>query len=195
MVAEAKAALESGHAVVIGLQSTGEAAADAAGLRPGTPCALLSTTRTMLAHFLEAHFPTKMAVPAGVLDASGGSEVVVIDEEEGGGGASPAPAATWGQGGEDPELVAAKEGLLARVAALQLPPNFLDLLIDQLGGAKAVAEMTGAAGSGGGVGGGGGRLPVALWPISRAQFYKSSRPCSSTCFYFGNVAAWPCLSP
>ena len=35
VVAEARRALEEGHCVVIGLQSTGEAAADALGLEPG----------------------------------------------------------------------------------------------------------------------------------------------------------------
>lgn len=44
------------------------------------------------------------------------------------------------------ECAAMKAALLARIAALRLPPNFLDHLIDELGGPKAVAEMTGRRG-------------------------------------------------
>lgn len=39
-----------------------------------------------------------------------------------------------------------KAALLQRVAALKLPPNFLDQLIDSLSGPKKVAEMTGRRG-------------------------------------------------
>lgn len=57
VVPEAKKALSDGCAVVIGLQTTGEAAADALGLEPGQACGWVSTTREMLRRFVEAHFP------------------------------------------------------------------------------------------------------------------------------------------
>lgn len=47
---------------------------------------------------------------------------------------------------EDPTCAQLKAALLARCAALPLPPNFLDELIDELGGPQAVAEMTGGWG-------------------------------------------------
>ena len=43
--------------MVIGLQTTGEAAADALGLAPGQACGSVSPTREMLGRFIEAHFP------------------------------------------------------------------------------------------------------------------------------------------
>ena len=59
MVEEAKRALATGHAVVIGLQATGEAAADAMALEPGEPCGWVSVTREMLLRFVDLHFPTQ----------------------------------------------------------------------------------------------------------------------------------------
>ena len=57
IVPEAKKALAEGCAVVIGLQTTGEAAADALGLEPGQACGSVSTTREMLSRFVQTHFP------------------------------------------------------------------------------------------------------------------------------------------
>ena len=44
---------------------------------------------------------------------------------------------------ENAECVEARRILLAQAEDLNLPPNFLDQLIDELGGTAAVAEMTG----------------------------------------------------
>lgn len=43
-----------------------------------------------------------------------------------------------------PQCLALRETLLASIQAAQLPPNFLDELVDALGSAQNVAEMTGA---------------------------------------------------
>lgn len=59
MVPEARKALEQGCTVVIGLQTTGEAAADSMGLEPGMSCGSVSTTKQMLWHFVATHFPLK----------------------------------------------------------------------------------------------------------------------------------------
>ena len=42
---------------MIGLQSTGEAAADALGLEPGPVPGFVSTTKELLARFVATHFP------------------------------------------------------------------------------------------------------------------------------------------
>ncbi len=57
VVPEAKVALDEGCAVVIGLQTTGEAAADSMGLEPGQSCGSVSTTKQMLRQFVATHFP------------------------------------------------------------------------------------------------------------------------------------------
>ena len=59
VVEEAKRALAAGQAVVIGLQATGEAAADALALVPGEPCGWISVTREVLLRFVTLHFPTR----------------------------------------------------------------------------------------------------------------------------------------
>ena len=59
MIQEAQRALSDGCAVVIGLQTTGEAAADALGLQPGQACGFTSTTKEMLQRFVATHFPTQ----------------------------------------------------------------------------------------------------------------------------------------
>ena len=59
VTAEAQAALAAGQAVVIGLQSTGEAAADAMQLEPGQTCGFVSTTRELLTRFVAQHFPVR----------------------------------------------------------------------------------------------------------------------------------------
>lgn len=59
VAAEAQAALAAGQAVVIGLQSTGEAAADAMQLEPGQTCGFVSTTRELVTRFVAQHFPVR----------------------------------------------------------------------------------------------------------------------------------------
>ena len=59
VIEEAKKAISEGCAVVIGLQTTGEAAADALGLQHGQVCGFTSTTSEMLQRFVTTHFPVR----------------------------------------------------------------------------------------------------------------------------------------
>ncbi|EIE19331.1 hypothetical protein COCSUDRAFT_19644, partial [Coccomyxa subellipsoidea C-169] len=147
VVPEAKKALAEGCAVVIGLQTTGEAAADAMGLEPGQACGWVSTTREMLHRFVETHFPVLRETAKGgahlSFHSSGITKLQFVDAGKG----SIQPQA--GQPERQPvvqEAAELKVALLERIAALKLPPNFLDQLIDSLGGPKKVAEMTGRRG-------------------------------------------------
>ncbi|KAI3433451.1 hypothetical protein D9Q98_003264 [Chlorella vulgaris] len=151
VVKEAKEALAAGYAVVIGLQSTGEAATDSLHLQPGDVCGFISTTRQMLVQFVEAHFPTTLALeqqqPEGEGEGGQHSGAAAADS----GGMSPShqqqqqaeQQQQQGGGEGDATSVQLKASMLERIADLDLPPNFLDQLIDELGGAGNVAEMTG----------------------------------------------------
>lgn len=55
----------------------------------------------------------------------------------------PPPVASVEVEVEDEQCLSLKSALLQRIAELDLPPNFLDKIIDELGGPSKVAEMTG----------------------------------------------------
>jgi C-terminal domain on Strawberry notch homologue/P-loop containing NTP hydrolase pore-1/UBA/TS-N domain len=167
IVEEVKQAIDEGNAVVIGLQSTGEAAADALELQLGDSCGWISVTKSILLQFVHNHFPTTKTAsnapslsPMDGMVLNNGSYGDTIDisnngEDEfstmptlAGAAAAPAIAAATANAAapvvETDELsVSLKEQMLQRIRALDLPPNFLDELIDKLGGKNAVAEMTG----------------------------------------------------
>ena len=152
--------------MVIGLQSTGEAAADSLHLEPGVSTGFISTCRQLMLQFVEHHFPTTLALDhqqqqqAGQDPEEAHGQQVWGQGGSGSGDASPGGSASLsaqgqqglaggggGGGGqvgeEDATSAQLKQSILERIAALELPPNFLDELIDKLGGASAVAEMTG----------------------------------------------------
>ncbi|XP_076442125.1 uncharacterized protein LOC143281076 isoform X2 [Babylonia areolata] len=118
VVKEAKAALEAGHCVVIGLQSTGEAALDTDLLlhQLDGPSKFISVCREIIRSFIRGNFPThKVGNP--------GTEPV-----------------------EDDWSAKAKQMLVNFAEQISLPDSPLDELIDKLGGPDRVAEMTGRKG-------------------------------------------------
>lgn len=106
---------------------------------PPCRCGFISTCRQLLQHFVEAHFPTNKALE--VRAAAGAAGATEQGWYDGGDGSE----STWQaasedaspgqqrqqQGGqaageEDPTSAELKAAMQERIAALDLPPNFLD---------------------------------------------------------------------
>jgi len=146
VIAKANEALARGHCVVIGLQTTGESQDASADLKFGedvTQWGFLSTTREMLVSFLSTHFPTEIR---GASDGAAAEKKLPSDWVDDGNTEYSGRFHTDAPVLVDRELVDAREELIKKVCELQLPGNFLDSLIDGLGGADQVAELTGRSG-------------------------------------------------
>ncbi len=85
VVAEAREALAADECVVIGLQSTGEAAADAVGLEPGPVAGFVSPTKEMLLRFVRQHFPVRGPAADGPAAASVAAAMAAAAAGGGGG--------------------------------------------------------------------------------------------------------------
>jgi hypothetical protein len=170
VIDEVRAALEGGMCAVIGLQSTGEAATTTLELAPGSVTPFVSVCREMLSRFVRDHFPVHIqqeGADGRGGDGGAGAPIAFPDDEaaeappEPPASASSAKAAAGGGAATDkkaaaaaaaaarallpvcPTCAAMKAALLDDVAALDLPDNPVDALIDALGGPERVAEMTG----------------------------------------------------
>ena len=183
LVERVRAALADGYAVVIGLQSTGEAALERAVASDGDLRAPISLCAAMLLGFVESHFPVTATADAKLDKELARAEAALLEArhalavsraalatarglamqeaqaavahatrmcgvaEMGATSLRAAVAADRATAGQvDPECLEMRSRLLAEASALALPPAALDSLIDELGGKKAVAEMTGRKG-------------------------------------------------
>jgi hypothetical protein len=162
IVAQSKEYLENGHAIVIGLQSTGEAGMDvtlnelAESLGQGSKTdlekvdlpSLLSTCGSIMSNFLISHFPVSMPPPEapripsvppnGFSSDFERAEHMRLSEMAEQIKRMPPPQPIR-------ELVMRRQALLDSIKDLDLPPNPLDDIIDRFG-VDNVAEMTGRSG-------------------------------------------------
>ena len=164
---QAKKYLENDdHAIVIGLQSTGEAgmevaleelavsAAEDAGRKipdfeDMTLSGLVSTSASIMTNFVRNHFPVSLPPPEipkvpdmppnGFANEADRLEHVRLQDLVDRMKKEPPPEPI-------PELVQRRRVLLDSIQGLGLPPNPLDEIIDRLGGVENVAEMTGRSG-------------------------------------------------
>jgi len=162
------AALQSGMAVVIGLQTTGEAGMERVLLKGSSHqdlAGFVSTAQQSLLHFIEQNFPTTVEPSKGnansnmLLDQdmlgvkfpdnyhASPSSTLPPSAAAAAASSSFSPSAGKAAVGVEVEhCVKLKARMLAKAEALNLPPAPLEFLMDQLGGPLRVAEMTGRRG-------------------------------------------------
>ncbi|XP_029633048.1 protein strawberry notch homolog 1 isoform X1 [Octopus sinensis] len=116
IIQHAQEALQQGHCVVIGLQTTGEASLENELGRNKGVTGFVSLCREILTRFIRIYFPTMI-------------ECGMNEERR-----------------EDEWCKEAKSMLLKYASEIELPDSPLDSIIDLLGGPEAVAEMTGRRG-------------------------------------------------
>ena len=101
----------------------------------------MCTSFSLPLSFVEQFFPVHALPRSG----DGDNDAIIVNPSTHGGSGTGAPLPS------DllpiiPELKAMKDGLHTAIEALPLPANFLDVLIEALGGPSKVAEMTGRKG-------------------------------------------------
>jgi hypothetical protein len=152
VVERASRYLENGLAIVIGLQTTGEAAQTRGIERSGgITNAFLSASRESLISFIQLNWPIKVVGDSkseGDPEAADGMKAInALKTSPSGSIASALPAKSSAPiGSVLPECVESRDRLLAEAETLTLPVSALDSIIDKLGGHGKVAEMTGRRG-------------------------------------------------
>lgn len=155
VVQEAKLHLEQNCAVVIGLQTTGEAGTHTALSEHKLTVdgdaelnSLMSTSRSIMTNFIRNHFPLKVpplepprVPPLPPLEADAATKYMYqyLQAEAARIKSLPPPEPL-------PVLLQKQSDLISAAKILDLPPSPLDDLIDQLGGEDQVAELTGRSG-------------------------------------------------
>ncbi|XP_065558003.1 protein strawberry notch homolog 1-like [Artemia franciscana] len=143
----ARDAVKNGKSVVIGLQTTGEARTLEIIDQEEDRTSFVSMVKGVIQLFVENHFPRPNRVDniKQVLEQNSLGELNVLPDESRKRKANTLPILKTKMMRLDDPISDIKNEILQRLSELgkKLPPNTLDLLVDELGGPNEVAEMTG----------------------------------------------------